>query len=320
MKLSDVAKARSAPAATISPARVRYIKLGEGGRWEKTCLDRGLLRIGFGTGSPVRFRQCVAGRWKDLTAHFVARGKDKGTATRFTNEVRHFFEDDGSTLWITFVGERLCWAFLDSRPADIYPDLEGACRTVNGRWRWTDIAGEPLTKDRLSGALTKLAGFRGTSCTVDKADYAIRRINAQKIPEVERALVVSAEMKAAVLDLMRLLEPRDFELLVDLVFTTSGWRRVGVLGKTQKTLDLDLVLPSTGERSFVQVKSHTTSAELAQYVAKLDEMGPYDRMFFVFHSGDAATKDKRVKVIGPSQLAEMVMDAGLASWLIRKVS
>jgi hypothetical protein len=53
---------------------------------------------------------------------------------------------------------------------------------------------------------------------------------------------------------MKLLGPRDFETLVDLVFSTSGWRRQGVVGKTQKTLDLDLILPSTGERAFVQVK------------------------------------------------------------------
>ena len=27
-------------------ARVRYIKLGEGGRWEKECLDKGIIRFG----------------------------------------------------------------------------------------------------------------------------------------------------------------------------------------------------------------------------------------------------------------------------------
>jgi hypothetical protein len=43
-------------------------------------------------------------------------------------------------------------------------------------------------------------------------------------------------------------------------------------------------------------------------------------MFFVFHSGNADTDDRRVTVIGPSQLAELVVDAGLVSWLIRKVS
>jgi hypothetical protein len=108
--------------------------------------------------------------------------------------------------------------------------------------------------------------------------------------------------------------------LVDLVFTSSGWRRLGVVGKTQKTLDLDLMLPSTGERAFVQVKSRTTSAELAEYVGQLEDHGPYDRMFFVFHSGEAETDDERVRIVGPEKLADMVVEAGLVNWLIRKVS
>ncbi len=124
-------------------------------------------------------------------------------------------------------------------------------------------------------------------------------------------------MKKSTLELMRRLEPRDFELLVDLVFTTSGWRRVGIVGKTQKTLDL--TLPSTGERAFVQVKAKTTSQELAEDVAAIED-SPFNRMFYVFHSGEAATGDERVTVIGPEQLADLVMDAGLVGWLIRKAS
>jgi hypothetical protein len=301
----------------INPTRVRYIKLGEGGCWEKDCADRGTLRIGFDTAKPERFLLCQARRWDELRESFVAEGKGKGTATRFTNEVRLFFEDDGSTLWITFVGERLYWGLVNNDQPKPDPSLDSSYRTIRDGWRWTDLNGDPLTKDQLSGALTKLAAYRGTSCDVDVSDYVIRRINGEKTPEVERALVASEEMKVSVLGLMKLLGPRDFELLVDLVFTTSGWRRVGIVGKTQKTLDLDLVLPSTGERAFVQVKSHTTSAELADYVEKLEDD---KRMFYVFHSGEAVTDDERVTVIGPEQLADLVMDAGLVSWLIRKVS
>ena len=33
---------------TINPARVRYIKLGGGGSWEQECLEKGIIRIGFG--------------------------------------------------------------------------------------------------------------------------------------------------------------------------------------------------------------------------------------------------------------------------------
>jgi hypothetical protein len=127
-------------------------------------------------------------------------------------------------------------------------------------------------------------------------------------------------MKKSVAELMTLLIPKDFELLVELIFSTSGWRRLGAVGNTQKTLDLDMSLPSTGERAFVQIKSRTTSKELAEYVAKIDEAGPFNRMFFVFHSGEAEATDERVTLIGPERLAELVMDAGLTKWLIEKTT
>jgi hypothetical protein len=44
---------------------------------------------------------------------------------------------------------------------------------------------------------------------VDVADYVVRRINGQKIPEVERAIVAHGEMKRAVLAMMQLLAPRE---------------------------------------------------------------------------------------------------------------
>ena len=304
----------------IAPKTVRYIKLGRNGGWEKECLKKGIIRFGFGSASAERYPLALAGKWKKLTRSFVSSGKNKGTATRFTNETLLFFKDNGSTLWITFVGECLYWGFVEATPPKRHSDGNGVWRKIAGGWSCTDRGGEQLTKDRLSGALTKLGAYRGTSCRIDVADYVVRRINGQKTPEVERAIEVSREMKSSVRAMMKLLTPRDFETLVDLVFSTSGWRRQGPVGKTQKTLDLDLVLPSTGERAFVQVKSKTNSAELAEYVEKLDEIGPYDRMFFVYHSGEARTEDDRVTVITPKKLAELVLDSGLVNWLIRKVS
>jgi hypothetical protein len=305
----------------IHPSAVRYIKLGGGGSWEKECIEKGIIRIGFGSGGEKRNTLYRAARWSDLSEAYIAEGKTRGTATRFTHELRLFAEDPGSTLWITFVGEQLCWGQLEPGPAQRHPDAEGVFRVVAGGWRQTDRAGERLTKDRLSGALNKLAAYRGTSCKVDVADYVVRRINGDKTPEVERALAARATMRAAVEDLMKLLHWRDFETLVDLVFTTTGWRRRGRVGGTQKTLDLDLYLPTTEEKAFVQVKAKTNSAEAAEYVAKLDEMGSYDRMFYVYHSGKVTIDDdERVTVIGPARLAEMVVDAGLAGWVIEKVS
>ena len=143
-------------------------------------------------------------------------------------------------LWITFHGETLWWAFLKPAKPVPYRDHHSVIRHVAGEWRSTDINGEPLSRDRLSGSLNKLSGYRGTSCRIEVEDYLIRRINGEKTPQVERAIAALDAMRASALEMMRLLEPRDFETLVDLMFSTSGWRRQGIISKTQKTLDLDL--------------------------------------------------------------------------------
>lgn len=304
--------------AAVDARQVRYIKLGRAGGWETECAERGILRFGFGSANAERFPLCQQGKWQQLHESFRAEGKDEGTATRFTNETRQFFEDDGSILWITFIGERFNWGFLEQRSPEPHPDGSGVFRRVLGGWKDEDIRGVKLRKDNLAGALTKLAAFRGTSCNVDVQDYVLRRINGHTVPAVERAISALGEMTEATLGMIRLLGPKDFEVLVDLIFSTSGWRRQGVVGKTQKTLDLDLVLPSTGERAFVQVKSRTTSAVLADYVERIDARDSYSRMFFVYHTGEAETDDPRVVVIGPEKLAEMAVEAGLTGWLIRK--
>jgi hypothetical protein len=306
----------------IDPEQVRYIKLGERGRWERECERTHTIRIGFGSENPHRFGLCNAGDWAGVADSFVAEGRDKATATRFANELRMFFADSGSTLWITFIGERLCWGFTDGSTPELHSPGEGITRPIRGGWRDCDLLGEPLLKDRLSGAVNKLAAYRGTSCRVDVREYVVHRINGEKSPEIERALAARGELQRSILPLIRQLGDRDFELLVDLIFSASGWRRVGTVGGTQKTKDISIQLPSTGEQAFIQVKSTTTGVELATYAATLDERGPFDRMFFVYHSsaGDVSTGDDRVVVIGPEKLAEMVLDAGLVGWIIDKVS
>jgi hypothetical protein len=315
---------RLSPSLIQTSVRVRYIKLGSAGIWEKECLDRGIIRIGFGTESSERFLLCQSSNWPGLVASFIAEGKDKGTATRFTNELRLFFEDDGTTLWITFMNERLYWCFVDGLPPELHADGDGVWCAVRGEWRGKDNKGTPLSKDKLSGALTKLAAYRATSCAVDKktSEYVIRRINGQRIIEVEQALDTLREMHASVRKLMRMLTWQDFELLVDLVFTTSGWRRQSVVGRTQDTKDFDLLLPSTGERAFVQVKSSTTPAEFADYSSKFRSRSDlYERMFYVYHSGEPlSSDDSSIKIIDAEHLAKLVVDAGLVNWLISKVS
>jgi hypothetical protein len=242
-----------------------------------------------------------------------------GTATRYANECRLFFEDDGSTLWLTFHGERLWWSFLTEDPAQPDEDGDTVRRPVRGGWCSVDAAGKKLSMDRLSGALTQLAAYRGTSCSVSAAGYAIDRINGKTRPEVDRAVAAKREAVDAARGLMVHLGDTDFEVLVDLIFASSGWRRITSVGRTKQMLDLDLVLPSTGERAFVQVKSKTNSGELADYVKQFKTADHYQKMFFAYHTGSAETPDANVTVLGPDKLAELAVDAGLLEWLILKV-
>jgi hypothetical protein len=303
--------------ATIKPPNALYIKLGRSGSWEKECIDKGILRFGY---NETPFAAAVAGDWETVRQTWLALRKDAGTATRDVIQIRHFFEAVPETLWITFYGGLLWWCF--AKPGvKKHADGKGSYRETVDGWHSADTKGTKLSCEKLSGNLLKVQAFQGTICDVKEFDYLKRKLNGQLLPEVDEAVKAENSMVEKIVPLMRLLTWQDFELLVDLIFSNSGWRRVGQVGKTQKTVDIELLLPTTGERAFVQIKSETKKRDLADYLARLKDATVYDRMFFVWHSGDVGeTDDDRVALIGPDRLARMVFDAGLTSWLREKVS
>ncbi|MFZ1662814.1 MAG: restriction endonuclease, partial [Paracoccaceae bacterium] len=204
---------------------------------------------------------------------------------------------------------------------ELQEDGTKARRTLDG-WHGKTVGGEDLFSERLSGRLLKVQGFRGTICRVEAEDYLLRKLGDEVSSEVSAAFDAETRMIAAISGLLRLLTWQDFELLVELVFSSSGWKRTGSTGGVQNTVDIELVLPSTQERAFVQVKSRASADQLKDYVERMSDMDGVNRMFFVWHSGNVgqALPHGRVTLIGPAQLARMVLDAGLATWLRQKVS
>jgi hypothetical protein len=73
--------------------------------------------------------------------------------------------------------------------------------------------------------------------------------------------------------------------------------------------------PASSRTSFSNISPGTKFAGQVKLEGTL-----YERMFYVFHSGEAKTDDERVIVMGPERIAELVLDAGLVNWLIDKVS
>jgi hypothetical protein len=294
-----------------------FIKLGRAGEWEDECLRDGSLRFGY---RETPHELGLSGNWDAVRNIWQNIRGDAGTATRDMMQIRTFYSANQEALFVTFSNGLLHWCHPGG-PVEVLPDRSRRRRTVDG-WHSRTAKGLPLTMDRLSGQLLKVQMFRGTICQVKAANYLLRKLNDELSPEVAAAEDAEQRVIAANVGLMRLLTWQDFELLIDLVFSTSGWRRIGVVGRAQKTVDLELQLPTTGERAFVQIKSQANAADFREYMDRFKESEIYDHMFFVWHSGTITVEGEAngVTLVGPEQLARMVVEAGLSSWLREKVS
>jgi len=74
--------------------------------------------------------------------------------------------------------------------------------------------------------------------------------------------------------------------------------------------------------AYIQVKSEATTARLQEYLRRFESYDKYDWMFFAWHKGAVAAPPEASDVIllDRARVAEMALDAGLASCLRDKVS
>lgn len=304
----------------FQPTTVRYIKLGEGGEWEDRCLNHDQT-VMLGYANP-HHSDALNGDWEKVYDFWLKhRNGHSGAATRDLNQIRDFYTLPESGLWVTFHSRHLYWCCAQSEVTEL-PDGERVRKALGG-WKCESLTGEPLRIENLDGRVTKVQGFRGTICTVELEDYLIRKIRGEVQPDVKAAIQAHDHLKVCLASLISGLWWKDFELLVDLVFSQAGWQRVSVLGKTDKDLDLDLLAPVTGRRAFVQVKSSATLATLENSIAAFRSATDFDEMYFVVHTADPALRDRAaegVTIIDLPKLAELVVSAGLVDWLITKRS
>lgn len=305
----------------IQPKKIRFIKLGEKGSWEESSLANGTVRLGYE--SP-HHEDSLRGNWDVVRAFWqVARGeKKKGAATSDVTQIRDFYELSADDVFITFHNKHLYWCRADTKVVEL-PDGSRVRQAIGG-WSKTDVRGNELRIDRLDGRVSKVRGFRGTICEVRLQDYLIRKINGESQPEVLAAVGALEELKEHAARLIKGLDWRDFELLVELLFSRAGWQRFSVAGATEKDTDLDLVAPLSGRRAFVQVKSDTCRTEALDYIARWESHG-HQEFYFVYHSSSDNLDDLRNEtrgafIMGLNELADRVVRAGLMDWLIEKRS
>lgn len=306
---------------TISAKNVLFIKLGESGEWERTCIENGTLRLGY---HDVPHNFCVYGNWESARQSFPQEA-DPGSITRHLNQVQQFYEAPAETLWITFYSNRLWWCF--SKPEITQLEDKSKIRQVIGSWRDTDIEEKVLIKGRLSGKLLAVQGFQGTICSVKERDYLIHKINGTFEPHVAEAQGALEKLTLSLIPIIKNLHPKDLETLTDLIFRESGWQRTGVAGETEKDIDLDLMSPITQERIAIQVKSKASASTYNSYQNIFSDMSGYSKFYFVTHSPDlslelttSTANDGNFVFWGPLELAQQAARSGLIEWLIDKAS
>lgn len=304
----------------IKANKAYFIKLGRGGEWEKECIEQDhTLRLGFN--NPLH-SECLAGKWDKIREYWLNRGKKKGKATEITNQIKKFYESDENTLWVTFYKRKMYWCFAKQEVKQLSDGTR--IRKAKGKWKSKDMKGKPLTLDNLSGKLTKVQGFQGTICTVKEFEYLIKKLNHRKLPEVEKAEQTLDILLQDIEPLIQNLTWKDFELLIDLIFTQAGWQRISVRGKSQKDLDLNLMSPVTGNRAFVQVKSKANKSDFEKYINIYKNLDEFDEMYFVVHTSDKSLNEwndtSNIKLWEVTKLSKLVVDSGLIGWLIKKAS
>lgn len=302
--------------------KIRYIKLGDGGKWERYCIEeQQALRLGYE--SPYH-QESLRGEWDTVRNFWLsARNGNEGAASRDLNQIRDFYELSETDIWITFYQRKMYWCHAHK---EVHELEDGSrIRGVIGSWSCYDKNGSPLTIENLDGRVTKIQGYRGTICGVELQEYLQRKINGETQPEIQSTKEALIALKENIENLIKGLWWKDFELLIDLIFSQSGWQRISVLGKTEKDIDLDLFSPVTQRRAFVQVKSSTTESQIQSYCDIFNQHHQYDEMYFVFHTFSGKLEnlklgDSRVAVWDISRVADLVINAGLIDWLLEKRS
>ncbi|UWU67595.1 restriction endonuclease [Bradyrhizobium sp. NC92] len=312
-----------ARASPLKVRAVRYIKLGPGRKWAAEALKRGIVPLDFrGVGHDA----CARGDWDEVRRQLIAMGRKERALKDDERELKDFYRLGPETLWFTIANGYVWWTFAqdgvlegDQDDADAPPRF----RPVRTAWRNTGLTGRLLTERSFSSALSSIASYRRTICEVREAGYLLRRIRGEDEPLRLKANQLFAELTTTAADLVRRLDWRDFETLVDLIFAHSGYRRQTALGGAQPDVDFIARQPLTGDTAWVQVKSHATQAVFEDYLERFEREAGAGAFFFIYHSANRPIRMgatmANVHIWSADKIASAAVEAGLFGWVAERV-
>ncbi|MGY4513631.1 restriction endonuclease [Bradyrhizobium sp. USDA 3650] len=309
--------------ASLEVEAVRYIKLGPGRKWAGDAIRRGIVPLDFrGVGHDA----CANGDWDDVRRQLIAIGRKERALKDDVRELKDFYCLGANTLWFTIAHGYVWWTFAQNRifgrdSDDV--DAPPRFRPVRTPWRNTSLTGSLLTERSFSSALSSIASYQRTICEVREADYLLRRIRGEDEPLRVKANGLIGEVTTIAADLVRRLDWRDFETLVDLIFAHSGYKRQTALGGAQPDVDFVARQPLTGDSAWVQIKSHATQAIFEDYLGRFRREAGASAFFFVYHSANRPirmrTEMPNVYIWSADKIADAAVEAGLFRWVSERI-
>ncbi len=303
----------------LSPTKAFFIKLGKGGSYEKEALEkRGILKISY---KEISHDLCISGKWAEVRNEISEKMKvGDGVITYHLTQLKYFYEEDEHVLWITFSNNKLWWCFADRK---VVLEKDGTrYRSVKGNWSCKNLKGKVLFLEDLSGRLLRTQGFRGTICKVAEFAYLLEKINSNESKEVKETERAFNNLREKLAVIIKRLQPKEFELLVDIIFRNSGWQRLSVLGKTVKTIDLAIWHPITGESAVVQIKTQSSLADYKSYEKKFLGMTEYDKFFYIAHTPEPSletykNRSENINMYFAEKVSELAINSGLYDWILK---
>lgn len=306
----------------INFKRAFYLKLGKQGVWEDELKKSDKARIGW---SNIKTLDIQEKNWEKIRnlidIDFQTREKKTG-ATQDYNALKTFCEATENDIFITFYKGKLYWCILDN--LGLQEDELSKFRTTKISWNCTNIKGETLYTNKISGRISKTQGFRATLCKIEEKDSLYRIINAETNPIIEQIIQKKNELASHLEKAFKELHWSDHEVLADLIFRQSGWRRISLIGEKMKYIDIELEDPITKDLFQAQVKASAGKSTFEEYAEEYTGKG-YNKLFFVTFNPEISllkyeNNYDKVQLLVGKDLAELVIDLGLTNWVLDKLS
>lgn len=320
------------------PLNVKFIRLGSGGDRFGECKTNSTMYFGFGTNQMLDKCNSIQLNENYIESQLVEKGYKKIKDTM--RQIKLYFKDEGNTLWITTANRTIYFGFTTGEKAFL-KNINGTNETYKAMqfgWINEDESGAVLNISGLNGGITKTLAYQSTICNFDDkyAKLLVNRIlnipSKEKI-ETKAKYNILAE---AVETLIKQFSPEDLELLVELIISRSGLKRIGVAGKNEEFIDFEFEHPITKDIYIVQVKSKTNRKEFKEYIAKYDSYFSDNKQcefIYAFHTGkqlhlqeevyhwranqkNEKDKLKEIALWDSNKLAQLTVDSGLADWVI----